>query len=138
MRQIGICGARRGKGFKATTRHDDRQERPADLVARQFKASAPNRLCVADPTYVKTHTGWVYVAFIIDVYSRTVVGWQASRSLRSDLAIDALRWPSSTGKEPGRPVTARASQPPRRAISQRALLRAAGRQRHRRVGRLQG
>ena len=63
---------------------------PADLVERQFRAPAPNRLWVADLTYVKTHSGWVYVAFIVDVFSRMVVGWQASRSLRSDLAIDAL------------------------------------------------
>ena len=90
MRAEGLSGARRGKAFKVTTRADDRQHRPADLVERQFRAPAPNRLWVADLTYVKTHTGWVYVAFIIDVYSRMVVGWQASRSLRSDLAIDAL------------------------------------------------
>jgi putative transposase len=90
MRREGITGARRGKAFKVTTRSDERQQRPDDLVARQFKAPAPNRLWVADLTYVKTHTGWVYVAFIIDVHSRFVVGWQASRSLRSDLAIDAL------------------------------------------------
>ena len=90
MRAEGLSGARRGKAFKVTTRADERQQRPADLVERQFRAPAPNRLWVADLTYVKTHTGWVYVAFIIDVYSRMVVGWQASRSLRSDLAIDAL------------------------------------------------
>jgi len=90
MRTEGLSGARRGKAFKITTRADHRQQRPADLVERQFRAPAPNRLWVADLTYVKTHTGWVYVAFIIDVYSRMVVGWQASRSLRSDLAIDAL------------------------------------------------
>jgi putative transposase len=90
MRAEGLQGARRGKAFKVTTRHDDRQHRPADLVERSFRAPAPNRLWVADLTYVKTHSGWVYVAFIIDVYSRMVVGWQASRSLRSDLAIDAL------------------------------------------------
>jgi putative transposase len=90
MRREGITGARRGKAFKVTTRSDERHQRPDDLVARQFKAPAPNRLWVADLTYVKTHTGWVYVAFIIDVHSRFVVGWQASRSLRSDLAIDAL------------------------------------------------
>ena len=90
MRQEGISGARRGKAFKITTTSDDRLHRPADLVAREFKAPAPDRLWVADLTYVKTHTGWVYVAFIIDVYSRFIVGWQASRSLRSDLAIDAL------------------------------------------------
>jgi putative transposase len=90
MRRNGLSGARRGKAFTVTTRSDDRQHRPADLVDRKFRAPAPNRLWVADLTYVKTHTGWVYVAFIIDVYSRFVVGWQASRSLRSDLAIDAL------------------------------------------------
>ncbi len=90
MRQEGISGARRGKAFTVTTRSDDRLERPADLVSRDFKAPAPNRLWVADLTYLKTHIGWVYVAFIIDVYLRFIVGWQASRSLRSDLAIDAL------------------------------------------------
>jgi putative transposase len=90
MRAQGLSGARRGKAFTITTHHDDRQQRPADLVERKFRAPAPNRLWVADLTYVKTHSGWVYVAFIIDVYSRMIVGWQASRSLRSDLAIDAL------------------------------------------------
>ena len=90
MRAQGLSGARRGKAFTITTHHDDRQARPADLVERKFRAPAPNRLWVADLTYVKTHSGWVYVAFIIDVYSRMIVGWQASRSLRSDLAIDAL------------------------------------------------
>ena len=90
MRQEGLSGARRGKAFTITTTSDDRLERPADLVAREFKAPAPNRLWVADLTYVKTHSGWVYVAFIIDVFSRFTVGWKASRSLRSDLAIDAL------------------------------------------------
>jgi putative transposase len=90
MRTQGLSGARRGKAFTVTTHHDDRQQRPADLVERKFRAPTPNRLWVADLTYVKTHSGWVYVAFIIDVYSRMIVGWQASRSLRSDLAIDAL------------------------------------------------
>lgn len=90
MRSLGLAGARRGKAFAITTTSDERLARPADLVERQFRASAPNRLWVADLTYVKTHSGWVYVAFIIDVYSRMIVGWQASRSLRSDLAIDAL------------------------------------------------
>jgi putative transposase len=73
-----------------TTDSDATLERLADLVDRRFTAAAPNRLWVADITYVKTHTGWVYVAFIIDVYSRAVVGWQASKSLRSVLAVDAL------------------------------------------------
>jgi len=90
MRDLGIQGARRGRAWTTTTTSDDRAERPADLVERRFSAPAPNRLWVADLTYVKTHSGWVYVAFIIDVYSRFIVGWQASRSLRSDLALDAL------------------------------------------------
>jgi putative transposase len=88
MRVLGLQGCRRGRVFVRTTEGDDRLDRPADLVERQFRAPAPNRLWVADLTYVKTHAGWVYVAFIIDVFSRMI--WQASRSLRSDLAIDAL------------------------------------------------
>ncbi len=90
MKIEGLSGARRGRQFKVTTTSDESLKRPSDLVERQFVASAPNRLWVADLTYVKTHTGWVYVAFIIDVFSRFVVGWQSSTSLRSDLAIDAL------------------------------------------------
>jgi putative transposase len=90
MRELGLSGARRGTTSTITTITGDDEGRPADLVARVFRAPAPNRLWVADLTYVKTHSGWVYVAFIIDVFSRMVVGWQASRSLRSDLAIDAL------------------------------------------------
>ena len=90
MGDLGLSGVRRGKAYKVTTRSDDRQHRPADLVVRDFTAEAPNRLWVADLTYVKTHVGWVYAAFIIDVFSRMVVGWQLSTSLRSDLAIDAL------------------------------------------------
>jgi putative transposase len=90
MADMGLRGCRRGRVWVRTTEGDDRLVRPADLVERQFRAPAPNRLWVADLTYVKTHSGWVYVAFIVDVFSRMVVGWQASRSLRSDLAIDAL------------------------------------------------
>jgi putative transposase len=90
MRELGLCGARRGRAYKRTTVADEKAHRPADLVERRFEASAPNQLWVADLTYVKTHTGWVYVAFVIDVFSRCVVGWQTSTSLRSDLALDAL------------------------------------------------
>ncbi len=90
MRELGLSGARRSRAYKVTTRFDERQHRPADLVERRFSADEPNRLWVADLTYVKTHAGWVYAAFIIDVFSRMVVGWQISESLRSDLAIDAL------------------------------------------------
>ena len=90
MKQEGLSGARRGRQFKVTTVTNQSLYRPSDLVDRQFTAAAPNRLWVADLTYIKTHSGWVYVAFVIDVFSRAIVGWQASVSLRSDLAIDAL------------------------------------------------
>ncbi len=90
MADMGLQGCRRGRIWIRTTVSDDTLDRPADLVKRQFWASAPNVLWLADLTYVKTSTGWVHVAFIIDVYSRMIVGWQASRSLRTDLAIDAL------------------------------------------------
>jgi len=90
MRQLGLRGVVRGKAGVRTTVSDETSNRPLDLVARRFRAPAPNRLWVADLTYVKTHSGWVYVAFVVDVCSRFVVGWQASRSLRTDLALDAL------------------------------------------------
>jgi putative transposase len=90
LRQLGIRGVVRGKAGVRTTVADDAGDRPLDLVARQFRAPAPNRLWGADLTYVKTHSGWVSVAFVVDACSRHVVGWQASRSLRTDLALDAL------------------------------------------------
>ena len=89
MRDLGRRGVVRGKTPR-TTLVEDGATRPVDLVDRNFVAPAPNRLWVADLTYVKTHSGWVYVAFIVDVFSRYVVGWQASRSLRAELALDAL------------------------------------------------
>ncbi len=89
MRREGLQGVRRGRHWK-TTIPDDSAERPSDLVQRDFSAPAPNRLWVADLTYVKTHAGFVYAAFIIDVFSRFIVGWQVSSSLRSDIALDAL------------------------------------------------
>lgn len=90
MAEMGLSGVKRGQHKVRTTTPGRDVDRPGDLVERDFTATGPNRLWVADLTYVKTHSGWVYVAFIVDVYSRFVVGWQASRSLRSDLAIDAL------------------------------------------------
>jgi putative transposase len=89
MKQVGLVGAVRGKA-KRTTIADETAARPADLVQRHFDAPSANRLWVADLTYVRTWSGFVYVAFITDVYSRSIVGWQVSRSLRSDLALDAL------------------------------------------------
>ncbi len=89
MGKMGLRGAVRGKRVR-TTVADDSMARPADLVERDFTADRPNQLWVADLTYVATWSGFVYVAFVIDVFSRMVVGWRVSRSLRSDLALDAL------------------------------------------------
>jgi transposase InsO family protein len=89
MRRMGLEGAVRGKKFK-TTIPDESAARPADLVSREFVATRPNELWVADLTYVATWQGFVYVAFIIDVFARMIVGWRASSSLRTDLALDAL------------------------------------------------
>lgn len=101
MKAMGLEGAVRGRKFK-TTVPDTSADRPADLVKRAFVASRPNELWVSDLTYVATWTGFVYVAFVIDVFARRIVGWRVSRSLRSDLALDALEQaiysrPDSTG-----------------------------------------
>lgn len=89
MRELGLEGARRGKK-KCTTTPGPEAARPADLVCRDFQAPEPNRLWVADLTYVATWSGFCYVAFVIDAYSRFIVGWRASSSLRTDLVLDAL------------------------------------------------
>lgn len=89
MREMGLRGAMRGKKFK-TTIPDEAADRPLDLVQRAFRASRPNQLWVADLTYVATWAGMVYVAFVIDVFSRAIVGWRVSSSLRTDIALDAL------------------------------------------------
>jgi len=89
MKKLGIAGAVRGRRFR-TTIPDEQAAQPADLVQRDFTATLPNQLWVADLTYVSTRAGFVYVAFVIDAYSRRIVGWRVSRSLRSDLALDAL------------------------------------------------
>jgi putative transposase len=89
MRQMGLQGVVRGRKPR-TTIPDDLADRPLDLVDRNFTADRPNQLWVADLTYVATWAGFVYVAFVVDVFSRMIVGWRVSRSLRSDLALDAL------------------------------------------------
>jgi transposase InsO family protein len=90
MRQMGLRGVVRGRRYQATTIVDEAAQRPADLVQRNFTADRPNQLWVADLTYVATWVGFVYVAFVTDVFSRKIVGWRVSNSLRSDLALDAL------------------------------------------------
>jgi putative transposase len=89
MGELHLEGVRRGKPRRTTT-PDTTAPRPADLVNRDFSAERPNQLWVADLTYVATWSGFVYVALVIDAFSRFIVGWQASRLLRTDLALDAL------------------------------------------------
>lgn len=89
MRIMGLRGVVRGRTCR-TTVSDGSVERPGDLVQRQFSATRPNQLWVADFTYVATWVGFVYVAFVIDVFSRGIVGWRVARTMRTDLVLDAL------------------------------------------------
>jgi transposase InsO family protein len=89
MRSMGLQGAVRGK-VKRTTFPSKENRDPFDLVQRNFTATKPNQLWVADFTYVATWAGFVFVAFIIDVFSRMIVGWRASTSMNADLTLDAL------------------------------------------------
>ena len=102
MRLLGLRGVVRGKVVR-TTVGDAKAACPQDLVSRQFSAQRPNRLWVSDFTYVSTWQGWLYVAFVIDVFSRRIVGWRVSTSMRTDFVLDALeqalyaRQPESDG-----------------------------------------
>jgi len=89
MRRAGLCGVVRGRK-KRTTIPAEIDQRPLDHVQRQFVASRPNQLWIADFTYVATWAGFVYVAFVIDVFARCIVGWRVSRSMQTDLVLDAL------------------------------------------------
>jgi putative transposase len=89
MRELGIRGVVRGARRRTTT-PAEADQRPADLVQRDFTAPAPNRLWVADLTYVATWAGFAYVAFVIDAFSRMIVGWRVATTLRASLALDAL------------------------------------------------
>jgi len=89
MRRAGLCGVVRGRRMR-TTIPAEIDQRPLDRVQRQFVASRPNQLWIADFTYVATWAGFVYVAFVIDVFARCIVGWRVSRSMQTDLVLDAL------------------------------------------------
>lgn len=89
MAELGLAGVVRGK-TKRTTIPDPEAERPADLVRRHFAPPAPDRLWVADLTYVSTWSGWVYVAFVIDAYARRLLGWRSGTSMSTQLVLDAL------------------------------------------------
>ena len=100
MRELGLRGVVRGPRKVRGLYGPSAVERPADLVNRRFHATAPNELWVADLTYVRTQAGWVYVAFILDVYARVIIGWQVSQTLHTELALDALemaRWARCSG-----------------------------------------
>lgn len=89
MKVLGINRARRSKPFKCII-HEDLADWPMDLVQREFVAEKPNQLWVADITYIRSWTGWVFTAFVIDVYSSKIVGWKTSNSIKTGLALDAL------------------------------------------------
>ncbi len=89
MRRQGLRGVMRGKVMR-TTISDSKAACPLDRVNRQFKAERPNQLWVSDFTYVSTWQGWLYVAFVIDVFARRIVGWRVSSSMHTDFVLDAL------------------------------------------------
>ncbi len=91
MRELGLRGVTRGPKNCWTTIADDSLARPADLVNREFSAIRPNQLWVADITFVPTWSGFVYVAFIVDVFARYIVGWRVSRSLKAELVFDMVQ-----------------------------------------------
>src|SRR5947199_10347538 len=90
MRQEGLEGVRRGKKRRTTIVDQAALERARDLLQRDFAASRPNEKWVCDITYIRTWNGFVYLAFILDCYSRMIVGWQLATHLRTDLVLDAL------------------------------------------------
>ncbi len=135
MREMGLRGAVRGRAWTITTQPDPATARPTDLVDRHFTATRPNQLWVADFTYVATWRGFVYVAFVIDVFARRIVGLaRLRRRCATDFVLDALEQAiyDRRGTDVDGP---RASQRSRHAVSVDALHRPTGRGRHRAVGR---
>ena len=130
MKQLGLRGVVRGKVVKST--HSDKAVPcPHDQVNRQFHADRPNALWVSDFTYVSTWAGFVYVAFVIDVYARRIVNWKVSSSARTDFVLDALE----QALHDCRPTQGGLIQhSERRAVRVYPLHRAAGRSRHRTIG----
>ena len=101
MGDLGLRGVRRARSPR-TTRSAPREQCPADLVERHFSAFRPNELWVADITYVRTFSGWVYVAFVTDVFSRRIVGWQTSTGQCAPTwPWTPFRWPSGSGNVRG-------------------------------------
>lgn len=146
MGDLGLCGVRRAR-FPRTTRSALREQCPADLVRRHFEAFAPGGLWVADvppraggaPSYVRAFSGWVYVAFVTDVYSRRIIGWQTSTSLYTDLALHALEMAVWQRKRQGADLTGLVHHlRPRGAVQVYSLRSCPGRVRGGRLGGVEG
>jgi putative transposase len=107
MRSEGLVGVRRGKPWR-TTVSDPSAPRSPDLVNRDFTATGPNQLWVADFTYCATWSGMVFTAFVVDVFSRRIVGWRTASTMTTDLPLDALEmalWaPGPAHRRPGPPL----------------------------------
>ena len=146
MDDLDLRGVRRTKSPR-TTRSAPREQCPADLVKRHFEAFAPGGLWVADippqaggaPSYVRAFSGWVYVAFVTDVYSRRIIGWQTSTSLYTDLALDALSMAVWQRKRQGADLTGLVHHlRPRRAVQVYSLRGCPGRVRGGHLGGVEG
>ena len=146
MGDLGLHGVRRAKSPR-TTRSAPKDQCPADLVKRHFEAFAPGGLWGADippqaggaPSYVRTFSGWVYVAFVTDVYSRRIIGWQTSTSLYTDLALDALEMAVWQRKRTGADLTGLVHHlRPRRAVQVHPLRAGPVRVRGGRLGGVEG
>jgi putative transposase len=107
MRDLGLNGVRRGKKVRTTVADPDAkaEDRPSDLLERDFTAAAPNQRWVADFTYVRTWAGWVFVAFVVDVYAQRIVGWHASTTRTTDLVLTCSRMAVWQREHDGHPVT---------------------------------
>ena len=137
MRQAGLAGVVRGRRWR-TTIPDDAADRPQDLVGRDFTATAPNQLWVADFTYVATWSGVVYVAFVIDVFSRRIVGWKADTNMRTGLVLGHVG-DGALEPRPRRAARRHGAHPSsrqRQSVPQLCLHPAPDRRRRRRVRRL--
>ena len=139
MGDLGLRGVRRTRSPR-TTRSAPREQCPADLVKRHFSAFRPNELWVADITYVRTFSGWVYVAFVTDVFSRRIVGWQTTyRPVCTDLALDALQMAVWQRKRAGADLTGLVHHlRPWGAVPVHSLWAGSGRVRGGRLGGVEG
>jgi putative transposase len=134
MRELGLVGARRGRRHR-TIIADTAAARPADLVGRDFNPPAPNSTWVADFTYVPTWSGMVYVAFVLDAYSRRILGWRAATSMKTSLVLDALEHAVWTrGRDGVADLAGLIHHHDAGAVHIYRLHRAAGRGRYRSVG----